>query len=335
MIPLNSNTLHIALIVLANVVSVVGVIMCNKVLYRPPFDLHFPSLLMTFHFFCTWCFVVAAKSFGWFNEKRIDSYQYIMLGFAQCCSVVFVNLSLMYNSVGIYQVLKFSNVLVICCVEFLWKKKTYSLGVYVSLVLLVVGITASTVSQVDMTMIGLIVGCVGSLSTAWYQVLNKAIQTDYDVRPLQILQFEQPYTALFSALFSPATDKLSELPSYTLTGDCAVLLLLSGVCAFGVNVTCYLIIGKTSPITYAVVGHSKTVMVLLFGFVVMQETVTLRGALGLVVAFCAIVGYTHYSQQPTTNTLPTTSLLHNVTALSKVELPLSQVVVEVNEEKHK
>jgi K+-sensing histidine kinase KdpD len=75
-------------------------------------------------------------------------------------------------------------------------------------------------------------------------------------------------------------------------------LLLSGVFAFGVNVTVYLIIGKTSPVTYAVVGHTKTVLILLFGFVVMHEVLTGKNFAGLLVAFLSIVAYTHFSISP-------------------------------------
>lgn len=288
--------LQVALYVIFNIVSVVGVVAVNKMLYKQ-YDLRQPTCLMTFHFLCTWLFVLAAKRMRWFTEKRIDVGHYMRLGLAQCCSVVFVNLSLMHNSIGMYQVLKFSNVLMMCWIEYTWKAKLYSLQVYLSLGALVLGVTAATVTDVELRWVGFTYGMLGCLSTAVYQILNKSIQQDLDVSPLQILEFEQPFTALFAAMFALATEDVAHLAKLDYGDNTFVaLVLISGVFAFGVNVTCYLIIGKTTPITYAVVGHSKTIFILLFGILWMNDAWTWKSGTGLVVAFAAIVAYTHYSQ---------------------------------------
>jgi solute carrier family 35 protein E3 len=287
---------QVALYVLFNIVSVVGVVAVNKMLYRD-YELQQPTCLMTFHFLCTWLFVMLAKRLRWFTEKRIDVGNYVRLGLAQCCSVVFVNLSLVHNSIGMYQVLKFSNVLMMCWIEYVWKAKLYSLQVYLSLAALVAGITAATVTDVELRWLGFTYGMLGCLSTAVYQILNKSIQQDFDVSPLQILEFEQPFTALFAALFALVTEDVGHLAKLDYTdGGFVTLLLVSGFFAFGVNVTCYLIIGKTTPITYAVVGHTKTIFILLFGILWMKDSWTWKSGSGLLIAFAAIVAYTHYSQ---------------------------------------
>lgn len=43
--------------------------------------------------------------------------------------------------------------------------------------------------------------------------------------------------------------------------------------AIAVNVLTYALIGKTSPVTYQVVGHFKTCLTLLFGFVLFPESI--------------------------------------------------------------
>lgn len=45
---------------------------------------------------------------------------------------------------------------------------------------------------------------------------------------------------------------------------------LSCVLALGVNISNYLVLGKTSPLTYQVLGHLKTVLILVLGFTVFQ-----------------------------------------------------------------
>lgn len=285
--------LTLCLYLVFNVISVVGVVAVNKMLYNAPYNFRFPSTLMVFHFFCTWLFVVGARCAGWFESKRIETSSYVKLGLAQAGSVGFVNLSLMLNKVGMYQLLKFTNVLVIAAMEFFWKGKTYSGPIYISLVALVAGVTVATVSDVAGTPLGVFYGCLASLSTAVYQILNKSIQTDFEVKSMQLLEYEQPFTALWSVFFAFFTDDLTALAQYEFNMTNSALLLLSGFFAFGVNVTCYLIIGKSSPVTYSVVGHVKTVGILVFGLFVLKEQMEPKTAFGLAVAFCAIVAYTH------------------------------------------
>ena len=284
-----NDNLVVAFIVVANIVSVVGVVAVNKLVYRQGFT--FATTLMVFHFLCTWGFVVLANRLRWFTSKKIEQRHYASLGLAQVASVAFVNLSLMHNSIGTYQLLKFVNVLVMCGIEYVWKGKSYTTGIYATLVVLVVSVSVATVTQVEFSAMGVVYGLLGCVGTAVYQILNKAIQTDHAVSPLQLLQYEQPFTALFAAAFALFTDDIQGLVVFTPTSGTVGAILISCVFAFGVNLTCYLIIGKTSPVTYSVVGHTKTIGILVCGFLVFSEKTSPAQGVGLAVAFGAICMY--------------------------------------------
>jgi hypothetical protein len=43
-----------------------------------------------------------------------------------------------------------------------------------------------------------------------------------------------------------------------------------------VNITNYLVLGKTSPLTYQVLGHLKTVLILILGFTVFNVSIVIR-----------------------------------------------------------
>jgi len=45
-------------------------------------------------------------------------------------------------------------------------------------------------------------------------------------------------------------------------------IVVSCLFALGVNISNYLVLGKTSPLTYQVLGHLKTVLILILGFTV-------------------------------------------------------------------
>jgi len=47
-------------------------------------------------------------------------------------------------------------------------------------------------------------------------------------------------------------------------------IILSCICALGINVTNYMVLGKTSALTYQVLGHFKTVLILFIGIIVFQ-----------------------------------------------------------------
>jgi drug/metabolite transporter (DMT)-like permease len=69
-------------------------------------------------------------------------------------------------------------------------------------------------------------------------------------------------------------------------------ILLTCVLALGVNVTNYLVIARTSPVTYQVVGHLKTCLILMLGFVVFKYPIVYRNLCGILVAVVGMVWYT-------------------------------------------
>lgn len=282
--------------VLLNVVSVVGVVIVNKYVYTHGFN--FPTTLMMMHFICTWLFVIAAKKARWFTDKRVPRASAALLGFTQVASVAFVNLSLLHNSVGTYQLFKFTNVFVTCVIEYMWLKKVYSAGIYASIAVLVLGVCVATVSSVNFSRLGILHGSLGSVTTAVYQIITKKVQTENDVSALQLLQHAMPYSGVFAALFAVFSDNLDRLPETVFTPTLTNGVIASCILAFGVNLTTFLIIGKTSPLTYSVVGHTKTVGVMLVGFLVFDETTSPKHFFGLCLAFAGIVVYTHLSSRP-------------------------------------
>nr|GMD28323.1 UDP-xylose transporter 3 [Ipomoea batatas] len=54
-----------------------------------------------------------------------------------------------------------------------------------------------------------------------------------------------------------------------------------GFYQFPVNFSTFLVIGKTSPVTYQVLGHLKTCLVLAFGYVLLRDPFSWRNILGI------------------------------------------------------
>lgn len=56
-------------------------------------------------------------------------------------------------------------------------------------------------------------------------------------------------------------------------------------------------IGKTSPVTYQVLGHLKTCLVLAFGYVLLRDPFSWRNIFGIMVALVGMILYSYYCTQ--------------------------------------
>jgi multidrug transporter EmrE-like cation transporter len=73
--------------------------------------------------------------------------------------------------------------------------------------------------------------------------------------------------------------------------------LLSCLIAVSVNFSTFLVIGKCDAVTYQVLGHLKTVLILILGFVALKNPANPRAIAGIVVAMVGMVAYAHEEQR--------------------------------------
>ena len=71
-------------------------------------------------------------------------------------------------------------------------------------------------------------------------------------------------------------------------------IALSCLISVSVNFSTFLVIGKTSAVTYQVLGHLKTCLVLAFGYVLLHDPFSWRNILGILVAVVGMVLYSYY-----------------------------------------
>ena len=72
--------------------------------------------------------------------------------------------------------------------------------------------------------------------------------------------------------------------------------------AISVNVCSYALIGKTSSVTYQVIGHAKTCLILIGGFLVSGSIPTAKNLLGVIVAMVGVILYGHCKSLDTIKT---------------------------------
>lgn len=76
-------------------------------------------------------------------------------------------------------------------------------------------------------------------------------------------------------------------------------IVLSCLISVSVNFSTFLVIGKTSPVTYKVLGHLKTCLVLTFGYVLLHDPFSWRNILGILIAVIVMVLYLYFCTRET------------------------------------
>ena len=73
-----------------------------------------------------------------------------------------------------------------------------------------------------------------------------------------------------------------------------MFIILSCLISVSVNFSTFLVIGKTSPVTYQVLGHLKTCLVLAFGYILLHDPFSWRNILGILIALMGMILYSYY-----------------------------------------
>eukprot|EP00899_Mesostigma_viride_P019821 jgi/Mesvir1/27840/Mv07516-RA.2 len=194
---------------------------------------------------------------------------------------------------------KLATIPVTVLLQTLFCGKVFSRPVKLSLVALLAGVGLATVSDVELSALGFMLAFAAVVTTAWAQILTGQLQSDLGVSSSQLLHNTSPIMAAILVVVAPPID-------YAVTGQSvadaslynpavAAMAALSCLIAVGVNMSSFLVLGKTSAVTYQVLGHVKTCLVLIFGFVFFQSPWSVYSLSGMAIAVLGIVAYTHYA----------------------------------------
>ncbi|RLM79223.1 putative membrane protein [Panicum miliaceum] len=133
--------------------------------------------------------------------------------------------------------------------------------------------------------------------TCWMKLTN-TIQRKLKVSSTQLLYQSAPYQLAILFTTGPFVDQLLTSRSvfaHKYTFPVVGFIVLSCLIAVSVNFSTFLVIGTTSPVTYQVLGHLKTCLVLSFGYTLLRDPFTARNILGILVAIFGMALYSYFS----------------------------------------
>jgi solute carrier family 35 protein E3 len=210
-----------------------------------------------------------------------------------------MNMNLRLNSVGFYQLSKLCTIPMIVVYNFFVEHKSTPVTTLCSLACLLLGLELFSVNDVQLNLIGSVIAVIAVTCVAVFQSKTGSKQKQFCVSPLALQHataIPQFVVALLAALTVETTGEIA-IWKHEFGPIEISLILLSGLIAVSVNVCAFGLIGKTNAITYQVVGHMKSILIFIFGFIMFpaksEETRAqfTKKIIGLVIAMIGVITY--------------------------------------------
>lgn len=286
------------LYMLLNVISSIALVFTNKAVFDYPELRGMPMLFTAFHFAFTalGLYVFSRPFVGLFEAKYVSWKKMLPISLAFAQFVVSTNLSLAFNSVAFYQMAKVLTTPVIVVINLVFYRKYVSLKVASALGCTCLGVACTIAGEFGTSIPGTIFAGTGVLVTSVYQIWIGTKQKQFDVTSSQLLLNQAPSSALMLLIVAPFSDSIPTFSSVPAAGW--VAFFFSGVIALLVNLSQFLIIGKTSAVTYNVVGHMKTCIIVTAGWAMANQAVATNDIVGVLLAIGGALAYTYYSMAP-------------------------------------
>lgn len=188
-----------------NIVTSVGIIFVNKALMAN-YGFTFATTLTGLHFAATTTMTFVLKWLGYIESSHLpasDVFQYVMFS---NFSIVGMNVSLMWNSIGFYQIAKLSMIPVSCFLEIVLDKVRYSTDTKSSIVAVLLGVAICTVTDVSVNARGFIAAFIAVWSTSLQIYYVHHLQKKHSIGSFDLLGHTAPAQAASLLLIGPFMD---------------------------------------------------------------------------------------------------------------------------------
>ncbi|CAA7398786.1 unnamed protein product [Spirodela intermedia] len=284
-----------------NVVTSVAIIMANKALMAT-YGFSFATTLTGLHFVTTTLMTVVLRWLGYVQNTYLPIAELLKFVLFANLSIVGMNVSLMWNSVGFYQIAKLCMIPVSCLLEVILDKIRYSRDTKLSILIVLTGVAVCTVTDVSVNAKGLIAAIIAVWSTSLQQYYVHYLQRKYSLGSFNLLGHTAPVQAGSLLLLGPFVDywlTAKRVDAFDYSPTTVFLILLSCTIAVGTNLSQFICIGRFTAVSFQVLGHMKTILVLIMGFIFFgKEGLNLHVVLGMLLAVMGMVWYGNASAKP-------------------------------------
>ncbi|KAK2659110.1 hypothetical protein Ddye_005643 [Dipteronia dyeriana] len=284
-----------------NVVTSVGIIIVNKALMAT-YGFSFATTLTGLHFATTTLMTVVLRWLGYIQPSHLPFRELLKFVLVANFSIVGMNVSLMWNSVGFYQIAKLSMIPVSCLLEVVLDKIQYSRDTKLSITVVLLGVGVCTVTDVSVNARGFIAAFVAVWSTSMQQYYVHQLQRKYSLSSFNLLGHTAPAQAGTLLLLGPFLDYWltnRRIDAYDYNIASVIFIILSCTIAVGTNLSQFICIGRFTAVSFQVLGHMKTILVLVLGFFFFgKEGLRMQVVIGMVIAVIGMIWYSNASSKP-------------------------------------
>ncbi|GLI68257.1 hypothetical protein VaNZ11_012612 [Volvox africanus] len=291
--------------VVLNVFCACCIVFVNKLVFTT-YRFHFVTTLTLVHTFFTWAGMLTFARLNFFTAKHLSPVAVAPLALGYVGYIILNNMSLNLNTVGFYQILKIAIAPTIMLLDFILHGKTQTWRIVMSVFIVCGGVTAATVTDdvAISNVVGLIVGLASVLVTALYQIWAGSKQKELQSSSSQLLLAYTPQAIVLLLVMAPMVDDFgfdARRPETVLgfhyTTAAVVAIVLSSLLGILVTLSTFLVIGTTSSLTYNIVGHLKTVLILAGGCLLFGDSMPWKRLAGIGLTMAGISWYTYLSVQ--------------------------------------
>ncbi|XP_043602204.1 solute carrier family 35 member E3-like isoform X1 [Bombus pyrosoma] len=291
-----------AFYLILNIFFSIVIVLLNKWLYV---HTGFPNITLSMiHFVITSIGLTICEKFDVFCIKDIAIKEMLLIAMTFCGFVMLTNLSLAHNTVGTYQVAKMLTTPCVIIMQIIFYNKKFSILVKLTLIPIILGVVINFCYDIKFNIIGTVYATMGVFVTSLYQVMVNIKQREFQMDPMQLLYYQAPLSAVMLFCIVPFLEPIEQTFTRSWSLVDIVMVVLSSIIAFFVNLTSYWIIGKTSPLTYNMVGHSKFCLLLLGGSLIFHETLAINQVIGISLTLVGIILYAHVKMKDTQVIVP-------------------------------
>lgn len=143
-------------------------------------------------------------------------------------------------------------------------------------------------------LLGVLIAATSVVGSGMQQILCGAMQRQHKMQSHQLLAATAPAQGVSLIIIGPWIDALVSgtwVGNYPLTTPALWMIVLSCAISVGVNVSQFMCLGRFSAVTFQVLGHTKTILVLLISWLALGESMNAKKLAGMALAVAGMVAY--------------------------------------------
>lgn len=293
------GNVFLAALQLTNIVIALAIIYANKTVLVLGFS---PISLIVLQQISMVAVLITGKQLGYITiPKDLEGFFVLnkplgILVLSQAMGLIFANYSLLLNSVQIAQLAKQAQIPTVLVMEYFFQNKKVSFYRGVALAGLCLGLIVAQGLDVQLNLLGTVCAFLSVVAVSVEIVYNSKIQQESDMDTLGIMYKVIPFALLATvlcALVKEGKQFFSSFNAFVSREHPEVLfwIMVSCLCAFLINYSAIMIAGKSSGLTYTLLGQVKLCLSIAMGMLFFDAPPTWSSVCGVSFAVLMVIIY--------------------------------------------